>query len=103
MEEYIWGIQCKNSRISLLSFQADLWSSLIYRGTYPRAEDEGEDYIDYGAATLSFYSSLVDLLGKCAPEAVSKETVLYPTWPPITHFLIIVAFIATIFVGGFLG
>jgi len=32
------------------------------------AEDD-EDYIDTGAAQLQFYSSLVDLLGRCAPEA----------------------------------
>ncbi|VDP02284.1 unnamed protein product [Soboliphyme baturini] len=38
---------------------------------YPSPDDEGEDYIDIGAAILAFYSSLVDLLGKCAPEPVS--------------------------------
>lgn len=37
---------------------------------YPRSEDEGEDYIDLGASILDFYSSLVDLLGKCAPDPV---------------------------------
>ena len=30
--------------------------------------DEDEDYIDMGAAILSFYCTLVDLLGRCAPE-----------------------------------
>ena len=28
-----------------------------------------EDFIDTGAAVLAFYSTLVDLLGRCAPEA----------------------------------
>jgi hypothetical protein len=31
--------------------------------------EDDEDYIDTGAAQLQFYSSLVDLLGRCAPEA----------------------------------
>ena len=31
--------------------------------------EDDEDYIDMGAAQLQFYSSLVDLLGRCAPEA----------------------------------
>ncbi|XP_070180339.1 ryanodine receptor-like isoform X4 [Littorina saxatilis] len=35
--------------------------------TLPPEDDE--DYIDMGASILDFYSSLVDLLGKCAPEA----------------------------------
>jgi len=28
-----------------------------------------EDFIDTGAAILNFYCTLVDLLGRCAPEA----------------------------------
>ncbi|CAJ0957143.1 unnamed protein product, partial [Mesorhabditis belari] len=36
--------------------------------SYPTSEAEGEDYIDLGSATLDFYSSLVDLLAKCAPD-----------------------------------
>lgn len=31
--------------------------------------DEDEDYIDTGAAILNFYCTLVDLLGRCAPDA----------------------------------
>jgi ryanodine receptor 2 len=31
--------------------------------------EEDEDYIDTGAATLAFYCTLVDLLGRCAPDA----------------------------------
>ncbi|KAF2882575.1 hypothetical protein ILUMI_23592 [Ignelater luminosus] len=30
--------------------------------------DEDEDYIDTGAAILNFYCTLVDLLGRCAPD-----------------------------------
>lgn len=36
---------------------------------HPLPESEGdEDYIDTGAAILGFYCTLVDLLGRCAPE-----------------------------------
>ncbi|ULT90419.1 hypothetical protein L3Y34_008632 [Caenorhabditis briggsae] len=41
--------------------------------TYPSKEIEGEDYIDLGAATLDFYSSLVDLLAKCAPDPMAIQ------------------------------
>nr|XP_043066287.1 ryanodine receptor isoform X4 [Drosophila bipectinata] len=38
--------------------------------THPLPEsDEDEDYIDTGAAILNFYCTLVDLLGRCAPDA----------------------------------
>lgn len=30
--------------------------------------DEDEDYIDTGSAILNFYCTLVDLLGRCAPD-----------------------------------
>ncbi|XP_069958037.1 ryanodine receptor isoform X5 [Cherax quadricarinatus] len=32
------------------------------------AGDDDEDYIDTGAAILAFYCTLVDLMGRCAPE-----------------------------------
>ena len=38
--------------------------------TMPSEDDE--DYIDMGSAILCFYSTLVDLLGRCAP---SDETI----------------------------
>lgn len=41
--------------------------------SYPSKEAEGEDYIDLGAATLDFYSSLVDLLAKCAPDPMAIQ------------------------------
>ena len=34
----------------------------------PQGED-GEDFIDIGATILGFYCTLVDLLGRCAPES----------------------------------
>ncbi|VDK28161.1 unnamed protein product [Gongylonema pulchrum] len=40
---------------------------------YPSKETESEDYIDLGAATLDFYSSLVDLLAKCAPDKLNIQ------------------------------
>ncbi|CAD6199567.1 unnamed protein product [Caenorhabditis auriculariae] len=41
--------------------------------SYPSKDVEGEDYIDLGAATLDFYSSLVDLLAKCAPDPMAIQ------------------------------
>uniref|UniRef100_A0A0N5AR96 Ryanodine receptor n=1 Tax=Syphacia muris TaxID=451379 RepID=A0A0N5AR96_9BILA len=40
---------------------------------YPSKDVEKEDYIDFGAAILDFYSSLVDLLAKCAPDPVTIQ------------------------------
>lgn len=34
-------------------------------------DKEDEDFIDMGAAILNFYCALVDLLGRCAPEAAT--------------------------------
>ncbi|CAD5230370.1 unnamed protein product [Bursaphelenchus xylophilus] len=42
-------------------------------GKYPGKEVEGEDYVDLGAAILDFYSSLVDLLAKCAPDPLTIQ------------------------------
>lgn len=37
--------------------------------SHPMPEsEEDEDYIDTGAAILAFYCTLVDLLGRCAPD-----------------------------------
>uniref|UniRef100_A0AAN0LPN8 Ryanodine receptor n=1 Tax=Polyphagotarsonemus latus TaxID=1204166 RepID=A0AAN0LPN8_9ACAR len=36
---------------------------------YPSKDDE--DYVDIGASILNFYCGLVDLLGRCAPEATA--------------------------------
>lgn len=43
-------------------------SGLNFVHPLPESEDD-EDYIDTGAAILSFYCTLVDLLGRCAPES----------------------------------
>jgi len=42
----------------------------MFCSRYPSKDTEGEDYIDMGASILDFYSSLVNLLGKCAPDSV---------------------------------
>eukprot|EP00108_Taenia_solium_P001407 TsM_000688100 transcript=TsM_000688100 gene=TsM_000688100 len=36
--------------------------------------EEDEDYVDLGAAILTFYSVLVDLLGRCAPELDASKS-----------------------------
>lgn len=46
--------------------------------THPLPEsDDDEDYIDTGAAILNFYCTLVDLLGRCAPDAAVIALVCY--------------------------
>ncbi|XP_014664675.1 PREDICTED: ryanodine receptor-like [Priapulus caudatus] len=35
------------------------------------APEDDEDYIDMGGAILTFYAALVDLLGRCAPDAAT--------------------------------
>lgn len=40
---------------------------------YPSKETEGDDYVDLGASILDFYSSLVDLLAKCAPDPMTLQ------------------------------
>lgn len=39
--------------------------------------EEDEDYIDTGAAILNFYCTLVDLLGRCAPDSAVIALVRY--------------------------
>ncbi|KAL3078921.1 hypothetical protein niasHS_014703 [Heterodera schachtii] len=46
---------------------------LRHHAKYPSKEAEGEDYVDLGAAILDFYSSLVDLLAKCAPDPMTIQ------------------------------
>ncbi|XP_055904499.1 ryanodine receptor isoform X10 [Eupeodes corollae] len=43
-------------------------AGLNFTHPLPEGEDD-EDYIDTGAAILNFYCTLVDLLGRCAPDA----------------------------------
>ena len=42
-------------------------NALMIDHPLPQGDDD-EDYIDIGAAILGFYCTLVDLLGRCAPE-----------------------------------
>ncbi|KAL4707078.1 hypothetical protein ACJJTC_011404 [Scirpophaga incertulas] len=56
-------------------FTITLKSTFIFEPPSPQfhhplpESDEDEDYIDTGAAILNFYCTLVDLLGRCAPDA----------------------------------
>ncbi|XP_055693636.1 ryanodine receptor [Lutzomyia longipalpis] len=43
-------------------------SGLSFNHPLPESDDD-EDYIDTGAAILCFYCTLVDLLGRCAPDS----------------------------------
>ncbi|XP_057319088.1 ryanodine receptor isoform X9 [Microplitis mediator] len=45
-------------------------NAIIAQFEHPLPEsDDDEDYIDTGAAILNFYCTLVDLLGRCAPDS----------------------------------
>lgn len=48
-------------------------SSFFLFRKYPNKDAEGEDYVDLGASVLDFYSSLVDLLAKCAPDPMTIQ------------------------------
>lgn len=43
-------------------------STADFNHPLPESDDD-EDYIDTGAAILNFYCTLVDLLGRCAPDS----------------------------------
>ncbi|XP_043461888.1 ryanodine receptor isoform X4 [Leptopilina heterotoma] len=51
-----------------LQDEADGTSGLQFEHPLPESDDD-EDYIDTGAAILNFYCTLVDLLGRCAPDS----------------------------------
>lgn len=50
-----------------LQDDSDPMGGLNFVHPMPESDDD-EDYIDTGAAILGFYCTLVDLLGRCAPE-----------------------------------
>ena len=54
----------------LINFPFNFKNSKFDFSRIPSEEDE--DYIDIGGAILSFYASLVELLGRCAPN---EETI----------------------------
>lgn len=51
---------------------------LQFEHPFPESEED-EDYIDTGAAILNFYCTLVDLLGRCAPDSsvIEQGSYLY--------------------------
>ena len=54
-------------KIEILSFN-QLDEDIGFDHPLPESDDD-EDYIDTGAAILNFYCTLVDLLGRCAPDS----------------------------------
>lgn len=46
----------------------DMFGDVQFEHPLPESEED-EDYIDTGAAILNFYCTLVDLLGRCAPDS----------------------------------
>ncbi|XP_023317849.1 ryanodine receptor isoform X1 [Trichogramma pretiosum] len=57
-----------SEKIADLQKNSDVDGYLPYEHPLPES-DEDEDYIDTGAAILNFYCTLVDLLGRCAPDS----------------------------------
>lgn len=53
-------------------------TAMIMQFEHPLPEsEEDEDYIDTGAAILAFYCTLVDLLGRCAPDVAVIAQVFF--------------------------
>lgn len=47
---------------------AVLWINLFSLGRFGGEEQHEENRVHLGNAIMSFYSALIDLLGRCAPE-----------------------------------
>ncbi|KAM7538970.1 hypothetical protein Aperf_G00000057777 [Anoplocephala perfoliata] len=61
-------------RTVLMDYEdCNLFSPLPYNFSHLPPEDD-EDYVDLGAAILTFYSVLADLLGRCAPELDASKS-----------------------------
>uniref|UniRef100_A0A5K3EZT7 EF-hand domain-containing protein n=2 Tax=Mesocestoides corti TaxID=53468 RepID=A0A5K3EZT7_MESCO len=61
-------------RTVLMDYEdCNLFAPLPYNFSNLPPEDD-EDYVDLGAAILTFYSVLVDLLGRCAPELDASKS-----------------------------
>ena len=45
-------------------------------------QDEEDDVIHMGHAIMTFYSALIDLLGRCAPEMHVSQLSMPPPPPP---------------------
>ncbi|KAJ8309071.1 hypothetical protein KUTeg_013945 [Tegillarca granosa] len=58
--------------LSAMNDEDDSGGKYLYQSKFDFSAlppEDDEDYIDMGGAILNFYSSLVDLLGRCAPDA----------------------------------
>lgn len=59
-----------NAALTFKQVHDEAEGTAIMQFEHPLPEsDEDEDYIDTGAAILNFYCTLVDLLGRCAPDS----------------------------------
>lgn len=45
-------------------FNITIWNGLLFNS----AEEDDEEVVHMGNSIMSFYSALIDLLGRCAPE-----------------------------------
>lgn len=51
--------------------------SFFYVGRFGGEEQQEENRVHLGNAIMSFYSALIDLLGRCAPEMHVCEDLLF--------------------------
>ncbi|KAL3874970.1 hypothetical protein ACJMK2_037916, partial [Sinanodonta woodiana] len=64
--------QASSHLLSAMNDDDDSGGKYLFQSKYDFSSlppEDDEDYVDMGGAILSFYGSLVDLLGKCAPDA----------------------------------
>lgn len=59
-----WFAYAKKSKLGY-------WLQINLFHSSPAPVEDDEDYIDMGGAILTFYAALVDLLGRCAPDAAT--------------------------------
>ncbi|XP_064602338.1 ryanodine receptor 2-like [Liolophura sinensis] len=74
MSEQITAARDSNSSqfLTAVNDDDDTGGQYLFQSKYDFSllpPEDDEDYIDMGGAILNFYSSLVDLLGRCAPDA----------------------------------
>ncbi|XP_048259812.1 ryanodine receptor-like isoform X9 [Haliotis rufescens] len=61
-----------SSYLAAMNDDDDTGGNYLFQSKYDFSalpSEDDEDYIDMGGAILNFYASLVDLLGRCAPDA----------------------------------
>lgn len=66
-------------QLHCLVYFAEQWCKIdiFLFGRFGGEEQQEENRVHLGNAIMSFYSALIDLLGRCAPEMHVSKTVLF--------------------------